>query len=310
MEFPPLELTPEVARAARCLAEVVQSHDGRAPLNEDAALVLTDGRSREARPAEGEALPAEGAEPMHLGVLADRELAGYAQLDPETGVAQVMVAPEHRRRGLGSGLVRALERVQPELRVWAFGDLPAARGLAADLGYAPGRELLVMERSLTEPPAATPAPAGFEIRPFRPGADEEEWLALNSRVFAAHPEQGRIDRTDLAARMAEDWFDPNGFLVATRDDTMVGYHWTKRVSNGRESPDQGEVYVIGVAPETAGSGLGRALLRAGLVTLRHSGVTSVLLYVEGDNTRAVAMYAADGFEVVNRDVMYDRGQEQ
>lgn len=296
MDLPPLELTPEVAQAARRLADVVQSHDGRAPLNEEAALVLSAG----ARPADPPSEPAH----LHLGVLADRELAGYAQWDPQTGVAQLMVAPEHRRRGLGSGLVRALERVRPGLRVWAFGDLPAARGLAARFGYTSGRELLVMERSLTEPLSETPAPDGFEIRSFRPGADEEAWLALNARVFAAHPEQGRIDRADLDARMAEDWFDPEGFLVATRDDAMVGYHWTKR-----ESTERGEVYVIGVAPETAGSGLGRALLRAGLVTLRNAAVTSVLLYVEGDNTRAVAMYAADGFEVVNRDVMYRR-QEQ
>ena len=298
MDLPPLELTPEVARAARHLAEVVQSHDGRAPLNEEALLVLSAGESRPAGPA-------SGPEHVHLGVLADRDLVGYAQWDPASGVAQLMVAPEHRRRGLGTGLVRGLERVHPQVSVWAFGDLSPARELAARLGYTAGRKLLIMERSVAEPLPPTPAPAGFEIRTFRPGTDEDAWLALNARVFADHPEQGRIDRADLDARMAEDWFDPDGFLVATRGSELVGYHWTKR-----ESPERGEVYVIGVAPEAAGSGLGRALLRSGLVTLRNSGVNSVLLYVEGDNARAVEMYAADGFEVVNRDVMYDRRQEQ
>lgn len=297
MEFPPLELTPEVAAAARRLARTVQTHDGRAPLNEEATLALTVG--------EAETPATERTEPVHLGVLAGTELAGYAQLDRESGTAQLLVDPEHRRRGLGTGLVRGLERLHPGLRVWAFGDLPGAQGLATALGYTAGRQLLIMERRLDGPLPQTPPPDGFAIRPFRPEVDEDAWVALNARIFADHPEQGRIDRADLAARMAEDWFDPAGFLLAFRGETLVGYHWTKQ-----ESADRGEVYVIGVAPEAAGSGLGRALLRSGIVTLGNAGVTSVLLYVEGDNTRAVSMYRADGFEVANRDVVYQQGQEQ
>ena len=35
-----------------------------------------------------------------------------------------------------------------------------------------------------------------------------------------HPEQALIDRDDLTDRMAEPWFNPNGFFVATID----GHH--------------------------------------------------------------------------------------
>ncbi|HTF39040.1 MAG TPA: GNAT family N-acetyltransferase, partial [Propionibacteriaceae bacterium] len=60
-------------------------------------------------------------------------------------------------------------------------------------------------------------------------------------------------------RMAEPWFDPAGFIVATIEDTMFGFHWTK------QHQDQlGEVYVLGVAPSAAGRGLGKALLLTGL----------------------------------------------
>ena len=68
-----------------------------------------------------------------------------------------------------------------------------------------------------------------------------------SRIIS---EQALIDGDDLADRMAEPWFDAAGFFVATINDTMVGFHWTK------QHQDQlGEVYVLGVAPSAAGRGL-------------------------------------------------------
>ena len=60
-------------------------------------------------------------------------------------------------------------------------------------------------------------PAGVTIRTFRPGQDEAAWLAVNAAAFANHPEQGAVTAADLAERMAEPWFDPDGFFVAERD---------------------------------------------------------------------------------------------
>ena len=38
--------------------------------------------------------------------------------------------------------------------------------------------------------------------------------------------------------MAEPWFDPAGFLVATGGEEMLGFHWTKQ-----QADRLGEVYV-------------------------------------------------------------------
>ena len=58
-----------------------------------------------------------------------------------------------------------------------------------------------------------------------------------------------------------------------------------------EDPPYGEVYVVAVNPKAAGRGLGTVLTRAGLQHLRDQGLDSVLLYVDGDNDPAVAVYS-------------------
>jgi mycothiol synthase len=104
--------------------------------------------------------------------------------------------------------------------------------------------------------------------------------------------------------MAEPWFDPAGLLVAEDDaGRLLGFHWTKQ-----HSADLGEVYVVAIAPEAQGRGLGRVLTLAGLHHLATRGVGEVLLYVESDNQPAVSLYAGLGFDHAARDthVMYRR----
>ena len=242
---------------------------------------------------------------QHLLVSEGEDLLGYAQLESGTewSAGQLMVSPDHRRRGIGSLLLQRLimESSSP-LRVWAMGDAPAARALAATAGMVPRRELLIMERQLDDEVPEPVMPPGVQIRTFVPGQDEQEWLRVNAAAFADHPEQALIDSDDLADRMAESWFDPNGFFVATINDTMVGFHWTK------QHQDQlGEVYVLGIAPSAAGGGLGKALLLTGLRSLQERGSTRVELYVEADNRAAVELYLSYGFATVSRDVMYAQG---
>jgi mycothiol synthase len=242
---------------------------------------------------------------QHLQVSEGEDLLGYAQLESGTewSAGQLVVSPDHRRRGIGTLLLQRLimESSSP-LRVWAMGDTAAGRALAATAGMLPRRELLIMERQLDDDVPEPMIPRGVQIRTFVPGQDEQEWLRVNAAAFADHPEQALIDSDDLADRMAESWFDPNGFFVATINDTMVGFHWTK------QHQDQlGEVYVLGIAPSAAGGGLGKALLLTGLRSLQERGSTRVELYVEADNRAAVELYLSYGFATVSRDVMYAQG---
>ena len=242
---------------------------------------------------------------QHILVSEGEELVGYAQLEsgPDWSAGQLLVSPDHRRAGVGTKLLQQLimESSSP-LRVWAMGDTPAARALATAVGMARQRELLIMERRLDGELPEPVVPAGVQIRTFVPGQDDQQWLWVNAAAFADHPEQAMIDLDDLEDRMAEPWFDPMGFFVATRDGTMIGFHWTK------QHQDQlGEVYVLGIAPSEARRGLGKALLLTGLRWLQQQGNSRVKLYVEADHQAAIELYLTYGFTTVSRDVMYAQG---
>lgn len=204
----------------------------------------------------------------------------------------LVVRPEARGEGLGGTLLgHVLEVAADEpLNAWSHGDHPAAAVLAARTGFTRARDLWVMRldaTSLEAPPVEEPD--GITIRAFRP-SDEAELLRVNAAAFADHPEQGAMDATNLAQRMAEPWFDPAGLLVAEEDGRLLGFHWTKVHPDGG-----GEVYVVAVDPAAQGRGLGRQLTRAGLDHLVRVGVPDVHLYVEADNTAAVKLYGRLGF---------------
>ncbi len=215
----------------------------------------------------------------------------------------LVVRPSTRRHGTGS---RLLEQALAEhdgrqpLRAWSHADHPAAAQLAGRHGFTRVRELWVMRRPTSMPVGEVTVPDDVVVRSFRPN-DAEQLVRVNAAAFAGHPEQGQMSAEDLAERMAEPWFDPAGLIVASRGRELLGFHWTKR-----HSPELGEVYVVGIAPEAQGTGLGKALTRAGLRRLADHGAEEVILYVESDNERAVTLYGRDGFTHAPRDthVMY------
>jgi mycothiol synthase len=291
-------LSPEQASRVRELAAAATRADGVAPLSEDVLLQVRHGS-------------AAGARDLTL-TADDGELAGYAHLDapdPAQGgdaSGELVVHPGYRRRGYGTALGSALVAGEAGVRLWAHGELPGAVGFAKAAGFTRFRALWQMRMPLAAAPADPPAmPPGVTIRTFRPGSDEEAWLAVNGRAFAHHPEQGGWTLADLRLREAEPWFDPAGFFLAERDGRLAGFHWTKvHPDGGADGAPIGEVYVVGVDPGQQGGGLGRALTLTGLSHLRGRGLADVMLYVDEDNTAAVRMYTALGFSRWSTDAMY------
>ncbi|WP_330252015.1 mycothiol synthase [Nocardia sp. NBC_00565] len=288
-------LDAERARAVRELLERAAAADGVAPVSEQAVL----------------SLGATDAEARHLVAVRADVVVGYANLVPAHGehpaMAEVAVDPAARGHGVGAELVSAaLSEGGPGTRVWAHGNRPAAKALAARLGLRTARELWQMRRSLATPELPELAvPDGIVLRTYEGPSDDAELLRVNSAAFAWHPEQGGWTERDIEVRRAESWFDPKGLFIAVDPadpGRILGFHWTK--VHYDESPAVGEVYVVGIDPAAQGRGLGRLLTLAGLRYLRERDLHEVLLYTEADNVAAVHTYTRLGFAAAHIDVAY------
>lgn len=265
----------------RALAEGLARRDGAPPLSDQAL-------SRLGTPDVQHLLAEDGG-----------RLVGYAQVDGDT--AEIAAGGASLEP-----LLCAVQALRPELTVWAHGRRSPLMAVLDGRGYQRVRVLWQLRRPVTAvEPAAVPA--GITIRTFLPGIDEADWLATNAAAFAHHAEQGGMTLADLLAREDEGWFDPNGFFLAypARDPAegrgmqpgqLLGFHWTKVHPDGL-----GEVYVLGVAPEAQGSGLGAALLATGLLYL---GGREILLYVDESNATAKRLYEHSGFTEYDLDVQF------
>lgn len=245
----------------------------------------------------------------------DDGLAGCALLSPAkdgSAVLHVVVDPAARgggEPGIESALIGRAVGEAPAgapLHLWAMQAGPADDERARRHGFVPERDLLQMRVPLPLAAEVLRATRPLATRPFVPGRDEVAWVDTNNRAFAGHPEQGGWTVEQLRERMAADWVELDGFLVADDPDGpgLLGSCWTK-VHRDR-TPELGEIYVISVDPRHHGRGWGRSLTVAGLESLGQRGVSVGMLYTDVTNEAAVSLYRSLGFTVDHMDRSYRR----
>jgi mycothiol synthase len=293
-------LTADEQQGVRELVSAATDFDGVAPVGEQVLRELGHDRT--------EHLLVAGLEPGTI--------AGYLNLSPPrdggAGMAELVVHPRARRRGIGTAMGRAaVAKTAGSNQFWAHGTLEPARATASALGLVAVRELVQMRRSLRDTGDPVPPVPAVQIRTYEGAADDAELLRVNNAAFAYHPEQGGWTEVDLAERRSEPWFDPAGLFLAfgapgsDEAGRLLGFHWTK-VHPDR--PGLGEVYIIGVDPSAQRRGLGQTLTAIGIQYLARrlsgSAEPAVLLYVESDNIAAMRTYERLGFTTYSVDTAY------
>ncbi|MGF0314186.1 mycothiol synthase [Rhodococcus sp. IEGM1428] len=285
-DAPSSRISDEVHRILSRATEV----DGTAPLSEQAVKAVDAGENV-----------------VRLVATEGDRVVGYAGI--ADGMAEAVVDPSSRGRGIGRELVSRALGIGSDARIWAHGNIAAAQSVAARLELKVVRELLQMRRASASPDLPdVVVPDGITLRTYRGHQDDAELLRVNNAAFSWHPEQGGWTDRDIASRRDEPWFDPAGLFLAFEEgsDHLLGFHWTKVHSAEGTEPAIGEVYVVGIDPQSQGRGLGRVLTLAGLHYLRSRELGQIMLYVEADNTAAVHTYTKLGFTNYHVDAAYAR----
>ena len=328
-EYQDLYAHPELVEKVLRLLDDVSQHDSIPALSEAFVRGIAEDHSHRHVLALEDAPERPGDSPEVVGVLgADA-----------SSTIELAVSPSRRNHGIGSALLESVVAnldLGGAVDVWAHGDLPAAQRLVESVGGRRTRKLLKM--AVECPPESTQreqleqgaqrargviAEQELRVLTYAEAAEEfgaefvdEEWVRVNNEAFAWHPEQGGWSVDKLRTARETDWFAPEGVWMLWAEDPVseevrcLGFHWTKLPVEEREKPfgeQVGEVYVVCLADEARGRGLGGPITLVGLGALLEAGAGTVELYVEGDNAPAVATYEHLGFEIVQVDVVY-RGE--
>jgi mycothiol synthase len=286
--------SPSIPESLTALIERCRGADGQPPFSDGTLVQMRTGEKNLLELGS----PASDAAAIYSA--ANDSAVMYTAAIYSATEAEFVVDPAQRGQGIGTRLLeQLLERCAPGVKIWAHGDHPAARTLAASHGFVSVRQLL----QLRAPVTASPVSDGSTIA-FRPGVDDDDWLALNARAFALHPEQGSVGQPDLTELTVEPWFDPDDFLLLRDGGALIGFCWLKIEDS------IGEFYVVGVDPRRQGEGLGRRLMDAGLSHLAARGIRTAALYVESDNVPAVGLYRSLGFTDHTIDIQYARASDR
>ena len=257
----------------------------------------------------------QGGRPGFIGLIATEEghdhPVAYCQLSRgnDSWSLDLVVHPHHRYDMAIIGrelMTSALEVVKAEggghVHWWVFEASQLHRELAHEFDLQQGRELLQLRVALPLAPSVAVRADSLITRSFDFSRDAQNWLDTNNAAFAQHPEQGAWEIDVLRSRIAEPWFDANGFFIHDINSELAAFCWTKLQTD--TSPLLGEIYVIAVHPSFTGRVLCSAITIVGLNYLSKSGAEVGMLFVDSTNTAAIAMYNALGFVAHHTEIAF------
>jgi mycothiol synthase len=146
-------------------------------------------------------------------------------------------------------------------------------------------------------------PEGYELRSFRPGQDEENWLTVRNAAFSTlKGSETPLTTKSVTKQLTDDDYLEGGMMILFNQEKPVGV-----IRGAHDEYLEAPIMNIGpvaILPEFQGRGLGRALLRAFLRFAKEIGYKRTILSVNGENVRARVFYIQEGFKQVEAVVCY------
>ena len=228
--------------------------------------------------------------------------------EPGGAMADVVVHPDHRGRGIGGRLaarVRAhLETLAPEIVRATSTDTPAATALASRHGLSEvgGERLSAVDPRTVAP---LPLPDGVRLVPFRDLPDPRPVYELDLEVSHDIPGDNNVDGWTLEDWTAQFWHtpmcDPDLSLVAYAGDelaavTMLRFH----APSGRAMNA-----LTGTRSAYRGRGLARLLKTHSLHLAGRAGATLAITSNEERNAAMLAVNESLGYRPFSRRVEWE-----
>ena len=231
-------------------------------------------------------------------------------LRPRSGpyaIVRLGVIEPYRRRSLGTQL---LERVAAgvierhaaahELSCSFWLPAPGSEAFVRARGFHRVRSFWMMERPRSPVPEPD-WPAGIRLQ-FHDGSERNyrDLTEAYNDSFAHHYHSPVTTLEETRALFTRPGFRTDGYVMAYRDDTCVGFCRSELL------PGRGEIAIVGTTQAARGIGLGRALLRWGVAWLEREGAERVTLLVDGENENALGLYRSERFEVARTRAVFSR----
>lgn len=241
--------------------------------------------------------------------LLGEQVVGWAGAAREGDVANIVdescVHPDFRGRGIGARLVDlaeswARERSLPRLHMHAVTE--EGRRLFESRGFELVRYFWRMMISPHEEPARGEPPAGFSIRGYEPGTDDQALHAMHQEAFAEHWEFHPVPLEDwLRWRTTRSDYSPDLWQLGFHGEELAG------ASLGFGQDGFGWILDLAVGPKWRKRGLGLALLQRSFHELYGHGCTKIGLEVDSENeTGATRLYERAGMRVTRRYATFEK----
>ncbi|BCJ26392.1 hypothetical protein Asera_05000 [Actinocatenispora sera] len=229
-----------------------------------------------------------------LAVLDGDRLVGYAEVY-QGRRAEVYVHPDHRGRGIGTALLGWTRRRAREVGSDLIGQTVPERAVdAVNLlrrnGYTPLWTSWVLELPAGAVIPAAPLPAGYAIRPYRPGEERAVYRTIED-AFAEWPDRSPTGYEDWAAGvLGRPGFRPAQLLVVVHGDEIVG------ACHLLDTDGDAWINQLAVRADQRGRGLARALLAEAFGAARTRGAQRAQLSTDS-RTGALDLYRHVGMHV-------------
>jgi dTDP-4-amino-4,6-dideoxy-D-galactose acyltransferase len=189
-------------------------------------------------------------------------------------------------------------------------DDPATIQTAEQNGFGLVDIRVTLARKLvdSDAPAAASLPAGFRIRPVQP----DDLPRLQAMARTGHGDTRFFSDGHFSRQRVEDFYSTwitlesegraQSVFVAAGGRQPLGYVSCHLDSGGRD----GQIGLVGVAPEARGQGIGAGLVQTAVDWFRTQGAREVTVVTQGRNLAAQRLYQKCGFLSRNLELWYHK----